>query len=103
MNQMSGASIEVCCWRTFADERPGTSESSAQAAQVRELADNHRTGLTLPDENAKLTDCYYEKKDWRACKAEVSLRSRKLNLGRRDAAEPSQTTIVSFFFFTVSL
>ncbi|KAK4230148.1 hypothetical protein QBC38DRAFT_470116 [Podospora fimiseda] len=22
-------------------------------------------------ENAKLTDCYYEKKDWRACKAEM--------------------------------
>lgn len=25
------------------------------------------------DENAKLTDCYYEKKDWRLCKAEVSV------------------------------
>ncbi|KAK5654670.1 hypothetical protein OQA88_6993 [Cercophora sp. LCS_1] len=24
------------------------------------------------DENAKMTDCYYEKKDWRACKEEVS-------------------------------
>jgi hypothetical protein len=24
------------------------------------------------DENTKLTDCYYEKKDWRACKQEVS-------------------------------
>ncbi|KAK4155591.1 hypothetical protein C8A00DRAFT_13355 [Chaetomidium leptoderma] len=23
------------------------------------------------DENAKLTDCYYEKKDWRACKDEM--------------------------------
>ncbi|KAF2026155.1 hypothetical protein FB567DRAFT_330742 [Paraphoma chrysanthemicola] len=23
------------------------------------------------DENAKLTDCYYEKKDWRACKQEM--------------------------------
>lgn len=23
------------------------------------------------DENAKLTDCYYEKKDWRACKTEM--------------------------------
>jgi cytochrome c oxidase assembly factor 4 len=79
-----------------ADERPGTSESSVQAAQVREVAVNHRIGLILPDENAKLTDCYYEKKDWRACKVEVSLRSRKLNLGRRDAAELSQTTIVSF-------
>lgn len=26
------------------------------------------------DENTKLTDCYYEKKDWRACKQEVSSR-----------------------------
>ncbi|KAF3050204.1 hypothetical protein E8E11_008296 [Didymella keratinophila] len=32
------------------------------------------TELTPADENAKLTDCYYEKKDWRACKAEVSRR-----------------------------
>ncbi|KAL2128800.1 hypothetical protein VTI74DRAFT_8620 [Chaetomium olivicolor] len=23
------------------------------------------------DENAKLTDCYYDKKDWRACKDEM--------------------------------
>ncbi|KAF2453261.1 CHCH domain-containing protein [Lineolata rhizophorae] len=23
------------------------------------------------DENARLTDCYYEKKDWRACKHEM--------------------------------
>jgi hypothetical protein len=23
------------------------------------------------DENMKMTDCYYEKKDWRLCKAEV--------------------------------
>ncbi|KAF4871379.1 Cytochrome oxidase assembly factor 4 [Colletotrichum siamense] len=23
------------------------------------------------DENAKLTDCYFEKKDWRQCTAEV--------------------------------
>jgi hypothetical protein len=33
------------------------------------------TQLTLSiDENMKLTDCYYEKKDWRACKQEVSRR-----------------------------
>jgi hypothetical protein len=30
--------------------------------------------MFLIDENAKLTDCYYEKKDWRACKQEVSRR-----------------------------
>ncbi|KAK8069799.1 hypothetical protein PG994_006415 [Apiospora phragmitis] len=26
----------------------------------------------LVDENAKMTDCYYDKKDWRQCKKEVS-------------------------------
>lgn len=26
-----------------------------------------------PVENTKLTDCYYEKKDWRLCKAEVGV------------------------------
>ncbi|KAF2687259.1 hypothetical protein K458DRAFT_296860 [Lentithecium fluviatile CBS 122367] len=25
------------------------------------------------DENMKLTDCYYEKKDWRACKKEMDI------------------------------
>ncbi|KAI2608035.1 CHCH domain-containing protein [Hypoxylon sp. NC1633] len=25
------------------------------------------------DENAKLTDCYFEKKDWRACKKEMEI------------------------------
>ena len=32
----------------------------------------------------KMTDCYYEKKDWRACKKEVSLQ----------AQSPSRTEIV---------
>ncbi|EWY89039.1 hypothetical protein FOYG_10018 [Fusarium oxysporum NRRL 32931] len=27
------------------------------------------------DENAKMTDCYFEKKDWRACAADVSIKS----------------------------
>lgn len=27
------------------------------------------------EENAKLTDCYYEKKDWRQCKEEVCYQS----------------------------
>lgn len=26
----------------------------------------------LADENMKMTDCYYEKKDWRQCKDEAS-------------------------------
>ncbi|KAI4860874.1 hypothetical protein F4820DRAFT_91703 [Hypoxylon rubiginosum] len=25
------------------------------------------------DENAKLTDCYFDKKDWRACKKEMEI------------------------------
>ncbi|RYN21518.1 hypothetical protein AA0112_g10236 [Alternaria arborescens] len=25
------------------------------------------------DENAKLTDCYYDKKDWRVCKQEMEI------------------------------
>ncbi|KAF5604385.1 CHCH domain-containing protein [Fusarium pseudoanthophilum] len=29
------------------------------------------TGITNSDENAKMTDCYFEKKDWRACAAEM--------------------------------
>jgi len=33
------------------------------------------TGISLTEdaaENGKLTDCFYEKKDWRFCKAEAS-------------------------------
>lgn len=37
------------------------------ARLARRLTDNG----PIADENAKLTDCYYEKKDWRACKDEV--------------------------------
>lgn len=36
------------------------------------------------DENAKMTDCYFEKKDWRACTAEASF------------------SIVLLFYFTLS-
>ena len=40
------------------------------------------------DENAKLTDCYYEKKDWRACKMEVSEGFLfQARIGNRDVAE----------------
>jgi len=60
----------------LADERAGTSGSSAPAAQVRNdrrVSENGSIDAKI-DENAKLTDCYYEKKDWRACKQEVSRR-----------------------------
>lgn len=33
----------------------------------------------IEDENAKLTDCYYDKKDWRACKDEVCKMSKLLS------------------------
>jgi hypothetical protein len=59
----------------------GTRGSSAPDVQVR--CRNWRLvavplRLTLggyADENAKLTDCYYEKKDWRLCTKEVRHRS----------------------------
>jgi hypothetical protein len=58
------------------EKMAGTSGFSARAVQVQ----GHRSQpgqdyiqlTALPDENAKLTDCYYEKKDWRACTDEVS-------------------------------
>ncbi|KAI1490303.1 hypothetical protein F5X96DRAFT_669857 [Biscogniauxia mediterranea] len=51
-----------------------TAEQSAQAAQDDDEPDDwdkriYSTGCA--DENAKLTDCYYEKKDWRECKKEI--------------------------------
>jgi hypothetical protein len=27
--------------------------------------------MLIADENMKMTDCYFEKKDWRVCKKEV--------------------------------
>jgi hypothetical protein len=39
-------------------------------------------------ENTKLTDCYYEKKDWRACKQEVSLNG--MNSGDRGVASDAE-------------
>lgn len=48
-------------------------ESGAAAPQI--AAAQHSNGPTtdgaIADENMKLTDCYYDKKDWRACKDEV--------------------------------
>lgn len=33
-----------------------------------------RSSINLyADENAKLTDCYYDKKDWRGCKQEMEI------------------------------
>lgn len=58
----------------------GTNGYSAQAAQVghqqrpRELAKwRRKLADVVVDENTTLNDCFREKKDWRACKDEVSL------------------------------
>lgn len=34
--------------------------------------DHYRGELTSADEQLKMNDCYYDKKDWRACRKEVS-------------------------------
>ncbi|KAI8631154.1 hypothetical protein F5Y19DRAFT_473553 [Xylariaceae sp. FL1651] len=44
----------------------GTREFSARDAQ------QDLTASKL-DENARLTDCYFERKDWRACKKEMEI------------------------------
>lgn len=51
--------------------------------------------LTRPvgtDENAKMTDCYFEKKDWRACTAEasLSLTASTLSISEADTAGGEQ-------------
>ena len=53
----------------------GTRESSLQVVPVcfsppivsRQIGDDHNT-----EEQLKMNDCYFEKKDWRACKKDVS-------------------------------
>jgi cytochrome c oxidase assembly factor 4 len=49
--------------------RPALSEANELTQETRDKR-IYSTGCA--DENTKLTDCYYEKKDWRACKQEVS-------------------------------
>ena len=53
--------------------RQGTRESSALAAQVfRCFQRAFEILMTWKAEQATLNDCYFDKKDWRACKKEVS-------------------------------
>ncbi|KAK3342712.1 hypothetical protein B0H65DRAFT_227195 [Neurospora tetraspora] len=56
------------------EQRPSASAAAAAASQQDDEPDEwdkriFSTGCA--DENAKLTDCYYEKKDWRLCKNEM--------------------------------
>jgi hypothetical protein len=48
--------------------------STGCAGLLDSIVSRYAQLMFLIDENAKLTDCYYEKKDWRACKQEVSRR-----------------------------
>ncbi|PGH29116.1 hypothetical protein GX50_08145 [[Emmonsia] crescens] len=49
----------------------GTSESSAPDAQDGK-GDSNDKPLGIIAEQLKMNDCYYEKRDWRECKKEVS-------------------------------
>lgn len=53
---------------------PGTSESSAQAVpvMVQYAIGTECSNVVHTEEQLRMNDCYYEKKDWRACKKEVS-------------------------------
>lgn len=73
MSLMSGADCpdSRCCFQLL--KFAGTSGSSALVAPVLLLA---QPGSRAPakrgaDENASLNNCFFEKKDWRACKDEV--------------------------------
>lgn len=76
MSPMTGE----CIWSTprlqrsiTVNDRSGTNEYSAPAAQVGNSVQALFTKPVLmkADENMKMTDCYYDTKDWRACKKEV--------------------------------
>ncbi|KAK1498129.1 hypothetical protein CCUS01_12905 [Colletotrichum cuscutae] len=66
--------------RIFSTGCAGTQRlpSLSGSQRKRSRTDSWITALTLTstlvvsvDENAKLTDCYFEKKDWRQCAAEM--------------------------------
>ncbi|KAA8615485.1 CHCH domain-containing protein [Pyrenophora tritici-repentis] len=47
--------------------------STGCAGTLADAKPEPSSNLLRSDENAKLTDCYYEKKDWRACKQEMEI------------------------------
>ena len=52
----------------------GTNESSVQVVLVHlELPQRRKSSFLTQeaDEQLRMNDCYYDKKDWRACKFEV--------------------------------
>ncbi|EGZ68226.1 hypothetical protein NEUTE2DRAFT_117902 [Neurospora tetrasperma FGSC 2509] len=56
------------------DQRPSASAAATAGQQDDEPDewDKRIFSTGCSDENARLTDCYYEKKDWRLCKSEAS-------------------------------
>lgn len=55
------------------EQRPSASAASGvnQPDDEPDEWDKRIFSTGCADENAKLTDCYYEKKDWRLCKNEM--------------------------------
>ncbi|EGO54335.1 hypothetical protein NEUTE1DRAFT_148691 [Neurospora tetrasperma FGSC 2508] len=55
------------------DQRPSASAAATAGQQDDEPDewDKRIFSTGCSDENARLTDCYYEKKDWRLCKSEM--------------------------------
>ncbi|KAI0113354.1 hypothetical protein F4814DRAFT_343917 [Daldinia grandis] len=54
------------------DESTSQQTTAAQDDDEPDEWDKRIFSTGCADENTKLTDCYYEKKDWRACKKEFA-------------------------------
>jgi cytochrome c oxidase assembly factor 4 len=76
MSLMSGESPDPNKQYQHLNLLPGTSGSSVLAARVSEDSQSPELfGIDSYEdtvENTKMNDCYYEKRDWRLCKNEVS-------------------------------
>ncbi|CAP66508.1 uncharacterized protein PODANS_4_3280 [Podospora anserina S mat+] len=59
------------------DKRPTVEQPTPPAAEQEDDEpdewDKRIFSTGCAEENAKLTDCYYEKKDWRQCKEEMEM------------------------------
>ncbi|KAF2661206.1 hypothetical protein K491DRAFT_687685 [Lophiostoma macrostomum CBS 122681] len=55
------------------DEKKATENQTVDDDDEPDDWDKRIFSTGCADENAKLTDCYYEKKDWRACKQEMEI------------------------------
>ena len=85
MGQMTGmksnSGLPIKTQFPLTQQSVGTSESSLLAVLVGQakltetrqgIFDRMLTDAVLLEEQLKMNDCYYDKKDWRACKKEVS-------------------------------